>query len=156
MTTIIDKPNNIDKDLLNQLIDLVEEGDQVQRHFIERGIETAELIAMFVDNGEIHCTATIKKPLKSYSDGVFQSAKVDKFNTDNLQELGYIVTNPKCEGQKLCQSLLTEVFKTVGDRQMFATTRKPSMAHILRKFGFNKLGDTYKINLELFFYDGKK
>lgn len=156
MTTIIDKPTTINKDLLKQLIGLIEKGDQVQRHFIERGIAMADLIALFVDNGEVHCTATLKNPLKSYRYDVFRSAKVSKFHTDKLQELGYIVTNPKYEGQKLCQSLLTEFFKTIGDRQMFATTRKPSMAHILKKFWFNKLGDTYKIDLDLFIYNGKK
>ena len=156
MTTIINIPTNIDKDLLNQLIDLVETGDQVERHFVERGIQTADLIALLVDNGEIHCSATLKNPLKSYRDNVFQLANADKFNLDNLQELGYIITNPKYEGQKLCQTLLSEFFQNIGDRQMFATTRKPSMAHILKKVGFNKIGDTYKTDLELHFYNGKK
>jgi predicted GNAT family N-acyltransferase len=156
MTTIIDKPANIDKDLLIQLIDLVEKGDQVQRHFIERGVETADLIALLVDNREILSSATLKNPLKSYRDNVFQLAKADNFNRENLQELGYIVTNPKHEGKKLCQTLLTEFFKTIEDRQMFATTRKPSMAHILKKFDFTKLGDTYKTDLDLLIYNGKK
>lgn len=156
MTTIIDKPANIDKDLLIQLIDLVEKGDQVQRHFIERGVETADLIALLVDNREILSSATLKNPLKSYRDNVFQLAKADNLNRENLQELGYIVTNPKHEGKKLCQTLLTEFFKTIEDRQMFATTRKPSMAHILKKFDFTKLGDTYKTDLDLLIYNGKK
>jgi predicted GNAT family N-acyltransferase len=149
MKTIIDRPNNIDKDLLIQLVNLVEEGDQVQRHFIERGIETADFIALFVLNEVIVTSATLKNPLKSYKDSVFQLAKADKLNIDNLQELGYIITNPKYEGQKLCQRLLTEFFKIIGKKQMFATTRKPSMAHILTKFGFEKIGHAYKTDLEL-------
>jgi predicted GNAT family N-acyltransferase len=156
MTTIIDKPTNIDKNLLNQLVDLVEKGDQVERHFIERGIETADLIALFVDNDEIYSSATLKNPLKSYRDNVFQLARAVKYNTDNFRELGYIITNPKYEGQKLCQKLLTEFFQGINDKQMFATTRKPSMIHILQKFGFTKLGDTYKSDLNLLFYNGKK
>ena len=142
--------------MLIQLIDLVEKGDQVQRHFIERGVEKAELIALLVDNSEIVSSATLKNPLKSYRDDVFQLAKVDNFNRDNLQELGYIITNPKYEGKKLCQTLLAEFFKTIGNKQMFATTRKPSMAHILKKMYFTKLGDTYKADLELLIYYGKK
>lgn len=153
MKTIIDKPNNIDKDLLIQLINLVEQGDQVQRHFIERGIETADLIALFVFNGVILCSATLKNPLKSYKDSVFQLAKADELNIDNLQELGYIITNPKHEGKKLCQGLLKEFFKKIGEKQIFATTRKPSMAHILSKFGFEKIGQTYKTDLELLMFN---
>ncbi|WP_435356594.1 hypothetical protein [Emticicia sp. SJ17W-69] len=149
MKTIIDKPTNINKDLLNQLINLVEEGAQVQRHYIERGIETADLIALYVLNGIILSSVTLKNPLKSYKDSVFQLARANKLNIDSLKELGYIITNPEHEGQKLCQSLLTEFFKIIGEKQMFATTRKPSMAHILTKFGFEKIGHTYKTDLEL-------
>lgn len=149
MKTIIDKPINIDKDLLNQLIDLVENGEQVQRNYIERGIETADLIAIYVLDGMILSAATLKNPLKSYRDKVFQLAKAENSNKKDLQELGYIITNSKYEGQKFCQKLLYEFFKTIGDRQMFATTRKPSMAHILSKFGFKKIGDTYKTDLDL-------
>lgn len=156
MKTIIDKPINIDKDLLNQLIDLVENGDQVQRHYIERGIETADLIAIYVLNGVILSSATLKNPLKSYKDSVFLLAKANKSNIDNLQELGYIITNPKHEGQKFCQKLLTEFLKTIGDRQMFATTRKSSMTHILSKFGFRKIGDTYKTDLDLLVFNIKE
>ena len=156
MTTIIDNPANIDKNLLNQLIDLVEAGGQVHRHFIERGIRTADLIALFFDNDGIYCSATLKNPLKSYKNDIFESAKAERINQGNLQELGYIITNPKHEGKNLCQDLLTKFFKVIGDQHMFATTRKPSMAHILKKFGFSKLGNTYKGDLELYIYNGKK
>lgn len=155
MKTIIDKPTNIDKDLLNQLIDLVEKGDQVQRNYIERGIKTADLIALYVLNDVILSSATLKNPLKSYKDSVFQLAEVEKLNNDSIQELGYIITNPEHEGQKLCQRLLTEFFKIIGEKQMIATTRKPSMAHILSKFGFEKIGHKYKVDLELLVFNVK-
>lgn len=156
MTTLIEKSENIDKNLLVHLIDLIELGDQVERRFIERGIETADLIALFIDNGEILCSATLKNPLKSYRDNIFRLAKADESNLDNLQELGYIITNHNYEGQKLCQKLLTEFFKTIGNTKMFATTRKPSMAHILNKFEFIKSGINYKTDLQLLIYNGKK
>lgn len=156
MTIIIDKPNNIEKELLFQIIDLVEKGDQVQWHFIERGVKTAELIALLINDDKVLSSATLKNPLKSYRDNVFHLAKVNNFNNNNLQELGYIVTNPQHEGKKLCQTLLEQFFKTIGAKQIFATTRKPSMAHILEKFGFTKLGETYKTDLELLIYNGKK
>ncbi len=156
MTTLIDIPKNIDKTLLVQLIDLVEEGDQVERHFIERGIETADLIALLVDNNIVLSSATLKNPLKSYRENVFHLAGVDNEINNYLQELGYIITNPKHEGNKLCQTLLLEFFKVIKDKSIFATTRKPSMVHILKKFDFNKLGTTYKKDLELLVHNGKK
>jgi|SRR5690606_7494044 len=155
MKIVIDKPSNIDKHLLNQLIDLVDNGGQVQRNYIERGIETADLIALYVLNGVILSSATLKNPLKSYKERVFELAQVDKLNIDTLQELGYIITNPEYEGQKLCQHLLTEFLKIIGEKQMFATTRKPSMVHILSKFGFEKIGHTYQVDLELLVFNLK-
>lgn len=156
MTTIIDRPKNIDEKILAQLIDLIENGEQVQRKFIKRGIETAELIAFFIDKDELIASATLKNPLHSYRDKVFRLADAEDQKKDFAQELGYIVTNPKYEGQKLCQKLLTEFFKIIDSKEMFATTRKSSMAHILKKFGYRKLGPTYKKDLELFIYNGKK
>lgn len=156
MITIIDTPANIDKNLLNQLIELVEKGDQVERRFIKRGIESASLIGIFVDQNEIYSSVTLKNPLNSYSGKVFKLAGVNQTTLNNFQELGYIITNPKYERRGLCQNLLTDFFKIISGEQMFATTRKPSMIHILQKFGFIKLGNTYKKDLNLFFYNGKK
>lgn len=155
METIIDKPCNIDKDLLIQLVNLVEKGGQVKRHFIERGIETADLVAIYVLNGEILSSATLKNPIKSYKESVFELAKAYELDIDNIQELGYIITNPKYEGQKLCQRLLTEFFRIVGGKQIFATTRKSAMTHILSKFGFEKIGQTFKTDLQLLVFNLK-
>ncbi|WP_159728009.1 hypothetical protein [Sphingobacterium sp. 18053] len=153
MKTIIERPENIDKILLDQLIDLIEQGGQVQRSYIEKGIENADLIALLVENNVIISSATLKNPLKSYKERVFQQAGVGKFNKEGLKELGYIVTNSKYEGQRLCQKLLNEFLKKIHTNQIFATTRKESMIHILEKFEFKKMGQSYKVDLHLLSYN---
>lgn len=157
MTTIIDKQGNIDNDILTQLVDLIGEGKQVQRRYIESGLEAATLIALLIDNNKIISSATLKNPRDSYRDKVFRLAGIESRKGDFAQELGYIVTNPEYQRQGHCQNLLVEFFKIIDNQNMFATSRRPSMVHILKKnFGFKKLGNTYNEDLELFIYNGKK
>jgi predicted GNAT family N-acyltransferase len=149
MTTIIDTPDKISKALLGQLLDLVETGSQVDPEGLEERIMNAELIAVMVDNDKIVTTATLKNPLTSYRNKIFKSAGVDGDKENFKKEIGYIVTHPKYEGQKLCQKLLTEFMPHIDRNNIFATTRKPSMVHILTKFGFKKSGDTNEKELDL-------
>lgn len=156
MTTIIDIPKNISKDLLPKLLDLIETGSQVDPEGLEERIMNADLIAILVDNDKIVTTATLKNPLTSYRYKVFKSAGVDNEKENYKKELGYIVTHPDYEGQKLCQKLLSELVNKIGTHNIFATTRKQSMIHILNKYGFNKTGTTYNKDLHLLIYNGKK
>jgi hypothetical protein len=43
-----------------------------------------------------------------------------------------------------------EVVPKIDSENFFATTRNPAMAHILKKMGFTKNGNTYKNDLELY------
>ena len=67
-----------------------------------------------------------------------------------------IVTKREYEGKKLCQNMLEELIPMVNSENVFATTRKPSMAHILSKFEFSKEGKTYKKDLNVFVLNNKK
>lgn len=156
MTTIIDIPNNISKVLLGELLELIETGSQVDPEGLEERVMNAELIALLIVDDKIVTTATLKNPLTSYRNKVFKSAGVDYDKENYKKEIGYIVTHPDYEGRKLCQQLLKEFIPAVNTHNIFATTRKPSMAHILGKYGFTKSGITYNKDLNLFTYDGKK
>lgn len=94
--------------------------------------------------------------MTSYRNKVFKSAGVDNDQENYKKKIGYIVTHPDYEGKKLCQRLLNVFIPTVDRHNIFATTRKPSMAHILGKYGFKKSRITYNKGLDLFTYDGKK
>ncbi|AEV99704.1 hypothetical protein Niako_3398 [Niastella koreensis GR20-10] len=133
MKTSIEQPKNIPAGLKTQLIDFIASGSQVDRHFVERGIPRAALISITFDQDVIACTATIKNPVNSYREGVFTDAKVDKLLNMYRLELGYIVTRKEYEGNKLCQNLLSHLMPKVAKENIFATTKKPEMIHILKK-----------------------
>jgi hypothetical protein len=80
---------------------------------------------------------------------VFKKAGIPDLAKDYSFELGYIITHPDFEGRGLCQKLLNEFMPRVSDRAIFATSRKPSMIHILGKHGFNKIGSVYDNDLNL-------
>lgn len=151
MELVIESPKNLNPEILNKLIFLVHEGGQIPHpERIKDRILKADFVAMYLDNGEIASTATLKNPNEHYKESVFADAGSDMPFENYTKELGYIITSKEYEGQKLCQRLLTEIMPEVSKHKVFATTRKASMAHILQKNGFKKEGNLYKDNLELF------
>lgn len=150
MELLINKPENLNPEILEKLIFLVSEGGQIPHpERIKARILNADFVAMYLDNGNIASTATLKNPDEDYKEGVFGDAESKRPFKNYTKELGYIVTSKEYEGQKLCQNLLTEIMPEVSKHKVFATTRKPSMVHILKKNGFSKEGNTYKGDLEL-------
>lgn len=156
MTTIIDTPINISKKLFPGLLELIKTGTQVDPEGLEDRIMASDLIAFLLDNDKIVSTATLKNPLISYRNKVFKAADVDEEKENYIKEIGYIVTRQEYEGQKLCQQLLNKFIPCVDSHKIFATTRKPSIVHILGKYGFKKIGTTYNNDLDLLIYHGKK
>lgn len=155
MTTIILQPKDINPDHLKQILTLIIKGGQVNRDGLQNRILRADLIAYMIQNEQVICTATLKNPHSSYRTKVFNQAKTE-IVPDNYKELGYIVTHPNFERKGHCQKLLKIFFKEIDRYSLFATTRKPSIVHILRKFGFSQAGKTYNHDLNLLIYNGKE
>ena len=149
MKTIIGKPIAFTADLIEQMISFVDEGEQVNRRYVELGVENADLIAMIIDDNTVVTAATLKNPIDSYRESVFRQAGVENEKDKFSKELGYVVSNPTFEGKKFCQKLLSEFLPSINNQNIFATTRKPAMSHILAKNGFKKTGNTYKEDLNL-------
>lgn len=156
METLITKPKDIPQKLFAELIELVESGAQADSEGLADRLMNADLIALKVDNDKIVTTATLKNPANSYRNRVFRSAGVERDQEPYTKELGYIVTDPLHEGKKHCQHLLNEFMPYIKEHKIFATTRKPSMIHILSKYGFRRHGNIYKDDLNLLVYNGKE
>ena len=152
MEVIIEKPEHISTDLFEQLLKIIEEGCQVDPEGSDERIKIADLVAILLDGDIIVSTATLKNPATSYRNKVFKKANFGKFKEQYEKELGYIVTNPKYEGQGQCQRILSEFIPMLKEYKMFATTRKSAMEHVLIKFGFRKEGETYNKDLNLLLY----
>lgn len=142
--TIIDKPTNIDQTLLEKIKIFVEEREQVKREYLDYGIELSDLIALIVDDHDVVAASALKNPRNSYRDDVFEMAGKEQLKEGYTKELGYIVTNPMIEENKKSQKLLTAIIPKIAYKQMFATTCKPTKANILRNYGYEKIGNTYK------------
>ena len=152
MKTIIDNPTKLSKELITQLLELIENGSQVDSNGLYDRIMRAELIAIRFDNNVIVTTATLKNPFDSYRKKVFTGAGIAIDTAAYNKELGYIVTNPKYEGKKHCQALLEAFMPVIAHTRIFATTRKSAMIHILSKYGFTIAGTSYNEDLQLLLY----
>jgi len=151
--TIITLPADINSDHLRQIIELVVKGEQVRRDGLKERILRADLVAYILQDNMVICTATLKNPNFAYRTKIFTLAKASS-GENYKKELGYIVTHPDFENCGHCQNLLKEFFIRISKQPIFATTRKPSMVHILKKLGFSVIGMTYKKDLKLLIFDG--
>jgi hypothetical protein len=89
----------------------------------------------------------LKNPNLNYKSTVFKEAGA---SNDELYpyELGYIATHSEYENRGYCKEVLSAFLFDI-EKPMYATTRKPSMIHILKKFGFVESGTVYKKDLVL-------
>lgn len=151
MEVIIKQPCEISQEELNQIVNLINQGSQIQgdAEEIKARINNSVFVSFIIDDGEIICTATLKNPAESYRKKVFDAAKFESHLSEYKHELGYIVTASGREGEKLCQKLLSAFFPLIAKYKMFATTRKESMIHILGKFDFLPVGVKYNTDLSL-------
>lgn len=155
MEILIREPKDIIEEHFNQIIDLIVYGGQIKRYGLTKRILSADLVAYKLQGNKVICTATIKNPYTSYKEKVFSSAKVEN-SISYDKELGYIVTHSEFENKGHCKDLLSNFFPFIIQNSIYATTRKPSMIHILTKNGFTKVGIAYNKDLSLLIYNGKK
>lgn len=153
---VVDTPKNISGVYKRQMLDLIDLGGQVKRERAEIGMENAALIGLTIQEEKVITTCCLKKTLLDYKNQVFMKAQADKDLSLYGAELGYITTHPDFEGERYCQRLLNEFFFRISHLNLFATTRKPAMRHILEKYGFYQNGIRYgnDLDLELMLYDG--
>lgn len=156
MTSIvIKKPNEIAHECLSQIIDLVGAGGQIEKEGLSKKLWQADLISYISIDGKVISTATLKNPFGSYRTRVFKEAKVALEN-GSYKELGYVCTHPDYEGEGYCKKLLSYLYKKIKSEPMYATTRKASMVHILRKYNFEIVGEIYKKDLQLMIHNGQR
>jgi hypothetical protein len=149
---VITQPSEIEHDRLQEIVELLLRGGQVHQVGLQERILRSDFVAYKIINNKVICTATLKNPHSSYRIKVFNSAKFP-VTVNYKKELGYIVTHPDFENIGHCQDLLLRFFNKISTYSMYATTRKPSMVHILSKMGFKVTGKTYNQDLKLLIYN---
>lgn len=146
-------PEQLSPKLTKQLIEFIAKGSQVSPEYIESGIPKAQLIGILFHDNNIISTAVLKNPRGSYIKDVFKKAGEEHRTNQYKYELGYIVTDTAWEGKKRSQALLNELFPRIKSVPFFATSRKASMIHILKKFRLELIGKVYDEDLNLLVYN---
>lgn len=157
MQIIIEKPGNISEDQLNQFTQLVKEGGEIKfPNGLEERIQNCMLLGILKVEEEISAIIALKQPTSAYIAKKFAAAGVAQLAPKFSYELGYVVTRESFRGKKLCQKLLQEFIPHVRSLNIYGTTRKPEIIHILGKFNFGIAGEKFDEDLHLLIYSPKK
>lgn len=123
---------------------LVAKGGEVNPAFARAGMERAEWLAFAFVGDRLAGVACLKRPLNSYSHGVFEKAKSRLDAREFNVELGYVSVEPEFQGIGL-SSKLTGAILNVSSAKVFATSAAGNarMHATLTRFGFRKVGTGY-------------
>ncbi len=142
MQTIIKSPSECTELEISTFVKMTEDGGQVSSYKLREKIERAQKL-VFIWNGDV-CVAiaALKNPAASYKEKVFKAAGLSEKSSLYSFEIGYIYATVKGVGNKLMEAVL----EANNGAITFATTRDSNgaMQHLFPKFGFNKLGNSYK------------
>lgn len=136
------KPSQITDDVLQQILALIENGQQVSMTRVSNNLRRAEMIGYAKFNDDIVGVMVLKNPNPNYRKKVF--AEVPDLIEKYPYELGYVYVIPKYRGQGTASYLLNEL---VGNRSdVFATTREDNtkMISLLKQNSFVQAGNTRK------------
>jgi ribosomal protein S18 acetylase RimI-like enzyme len=127
---------------INQIKNLIIEGDEVDVETLAERLSNVERISFFLENEEVISTASIKIPINNYKKNTFINSKSNINNEDFEYELGYISTSKNFQGQKLASKLCAELCSLYSNHNIFSTTRidNDSMKSILAKNNFKETG----------------
>ncbi|MBM4910120.1 N-acetyltransferase [Vibrio parahaemolyticus] len=141
MKTIIKSPQECSTSEIETFTRLTVEGGQVSPDGLERRIRQAEKLVFVYQDDTCIAIAGLKNPLSQYKSKVFKSAGVEDQVTNYKYEVGYIFSKVAGVGNELMKA----VVEAAGDAKVFATTRDSNsvMQHLLPKYGFERLGDSY-------------
>ena len=79
------KSKDISNKILNQVIELVLEGEQITHAQLKENLLKSEYIAYILEDGIVKTTATLKNPLDSYRKRVYRESKTNKSANDQRE-----------------------------------------------------------------------
>ena len=130
---------------INQIKNLIIEGDEVNTNTLADRLSNVERISFYIENGKIISTASIKIPTDNYKKNTFTDSKAN-VDYDNFEfELGYISTNLNFRGQKLASKLCYQLCALYSNQNIFSTTRidNEPMKSILSQNNFKEIGNEF-------------
>lgn len=136
----IGKASKFSKADINSFKRIVIDAGEVSENTFD-GLLKKDPILLFIPNTEdIKAVGALKVPNDSYKEKVFTNSRSTEKWDNFAFELGWIVSLNSGNGKKL-----VEVLSKMSNN-IYATVRAEnnSMKHILRKYGFEKSGKSYK------------
>lgn len=129
--------------LLEAVVNLIAEGEAVNRDDAHRGVSDAEVVAYVLEGDKVVSTGTVKIPTDTYKEHVSTSSGFDVMGLG--RELGYIATSKTHEGRRHASRVIDALVPRLP-RRSFATThleKNSVMHHLLEKHGFVRKGEKW-------------
>jgi len=139
---IVKTPKESTEEELKDFYDLIVAGGNFTGDLMDR-IKDAKLLGFIYEGGELVGTRGIKRPKDSYKNKVFDKAGVSELAREYKYETGYAYTSPKMRKKGLYGKMASHMFKFLKF-PTFATTQHKTVINLLKKYGFEQLGEPYK------------
>jgi ribosomal protein S18 acetylase RimI-like enzyme len=148
---IVKSPQALSDDKINDFVDVVKEGDQIDPVYLKGLVKKCKLLGIAYNNNEPIATIGIKNPYKSYKENVFRMADVLDEVDDYKYEMGYLYIKPKYR-ITFWRSGIVELFDEILEKidgKIYGTVRanNKNVLSLFQKMGFKQLGNDYNSSL---------
>ena len=137
---MIRRPSQMTERDRRKCVDLIVEGEAVDRAYVEKWFPRSIVVAVKRSGGEIVGVGVIKPSRQRHAKTVAEGSGVDL--DPEMHELGYITVREDHRRRGIARALV-QVLDTEHEAPLFATTWKKSMKDLLGEFGFVQRGDEW-------------
>ena len=138
------RPEEADALTKQAFIEFVLSAGEVNAHSLPDLVDRAYRLVILSANGQTVGTGALKRPNDAYKRRSFEKAGADLDPETFQAELGWVHVAENLRGKGLAKCIVARCVASAQGPNIFATTRKDSMRHVLRLAGFVQCGRSYR------------
>lgn len=141
-------PHILGKRQIYEFASAVKAGGEVDSDSLAARVLQAAWLAIISVDGKPVGVGALKLPTKHHREELSACSGVDVSEGEYKYELGWIMIDPRCRGQKLSRELVAALLAKAGTAGVFCTVRVDNLAvqTACKGFGFIETGDRWTGN----------
>lgn len=146
MKLIVLPPTDCPVGIIDAFLKLVESGGEVIGNSLRDRIKKSELLAFCQDGEHLVAVGALKNPARTYKENIFIKAGHPEECENFKYEFGYLYVEENYREKGVGKKILAALLEKTEMNEVFVTVREENtiMVSFLKKYGFKKLGHSYK------------
>jgi len=144
MEIIVKLPNECLDQEINEFVELVNQGGEVDPKGLEERVRRAKNL-FFLKDPTLVAVSALKRFYQQYKNSIFEKAGCSDIASNYKLEMGWMYAKPQSRGKGFGRKLLEAMISQLNGQSCYTTARSGNhiMCHMLEGHGFNRVGTEY-------------